>query len=42
MTGDRASELASIAGLVRMMIDLPRDTSIDLLTAAGHGSLAHG
>lgn len=40
LTGDRASELASIAGIVRMIIDLPRDTSLDLVTAAGHGSFA--
>lgn len=38
VTGDRASELSTIAGIVRMMIDLPRDTSIDLLTTSGHGS----
>lgn len=39
LTGNRASELASIAALVRVTIDLPRDTSLDLVTTSGHGSL---
>lgn len=39
LTGNRASELASIAGIVRMLIDLPRDTALDLVTTSGHGSL---
>lgn len=39
LIGDHASELSTIAGIIRMMIDLPRDTSIDLVTTSGHGSL---
>lgn len=39
LTGNRGSELASIAALVRVTIDLPRDTSLDLVTTSGHGSL---
>ncbi len=39
MTGNRASELASIAGVVRTIIDLPPDTALDLVTTSGHGSL---
>lgn len=38
LTADRASELASIAAIVRATIDLPRDTSLDLVTTSGHGS----
>ncbi len=39
LTGNRASRLDSIAGIVRAMIDLPRDTALDLVVASGHGSL---
>ena len=39
MTGNRASELASIAGVVSTIIDLPPDTAIDLVTTSGHRSL---
>ena len=39
LTGKRASELASIAGVVRVLIDLPGDTALDLVTTSGHAAL---
>lgn len=42
LTGDRASELTSIAAIIRAMVDLPRDTALDLVATSGYGSLAPG
>ena len=39
MSGTKASELGSIAGIVRTIIDLPRDTALDLVTTSGYGAL---
>ena len=39
MSGGGGSELASIAGIVRTIIDLPPDTALNLVTTSGQGAI---